>query len=151
MNFWPLPFSQKPESSTFIISFIEKQSCASITSISSCFNLHSSNACFAAAFTLAISVIEARSCKASVSEPWPLPNTHTGFSNFLAIFSEAIITAAAPSVMGEQSSKRSGSATNEDILTSSILTFIRNCAFSFFSPFSWLVTGTKDSSSLLNP
>ncbi len=59
--------------------------------------------------------------------------------------SGARTTAAAPSVIGEQSRMRSGSATSTDSSTCSAVTGVGNWASGFIEPCRWFLTATSAS------
>jgi hypothetical protein len=78
-----------------------------------------------------------------VSLAWALASTRTGESvNSRARSSGTTTTAAAPSVIGEQSKSRRGSATSEEFRTVSTVIRFLNWAIGFFAPFSWFFTAT---------
>jgi hypothetical protein len=60
-------------------------------------------------------------------------------------------SAAAPSLTGEQCSRRSGAATMEEAATSSTLITLRNCAFRLSAPCRWFFTETQCRSSSVVP
>ena len=61
--------------------------------------------------------------------------TAPGFTRF-ATFSEARITAAEPSPVGQQCQSVNGPATGRDCITSSMVTRLRICASGFSAPWS---------------
>ncbi len=87
-----------------------------------------------------------------VSVAWPMPITLTAaFLNFFTWSAEHRITAAAPSVTGEQSRMLSGSATFTELRTSFTVIRWGNCARGFLLPFSWFLTATAASCSRVVP
>ena len=89
-----------------------------------------------------------RSWSAMVSLAWAVARTFTGVSvNSLARSRGARMTAAAPSVMGEQSKSRRGSATSDEERTVSSVISDLNWAMGFFAPFRWFFTATMPSCS----
>src|SRR5574341_1853316 len=71
-----------------------------------------------------------------------MPFIHTGFSVFLAFFSESRSTADAPSQGAEQSSSFTGSAILFEFITSCRLTGLRKRAPGFLAAFLWFLTDT---------
>src|SRR6185503_20405335 len=69
-------------------------------------------------------------------------STQMGRRALRATSSEAITTAAPPSVNGQQSYSLSGSATSADFMTCSSVISFWNCALGFFVPCLWFFTAT---------
>src|SRR5205807_5304802 len=77
-----------------------------------------------AASRVALKCVTSARCRtASASAPWPMPATRT------AERSAVSTTAAAPSEIGQQCSRRSGSATMRLAITSSSVTACWKCAY----------------------
>ncbi|OPX76043.1 MAG: hypothetical protein A4E39_00090 [Methanoregulaceae archaeon PtaB.Bin152] len=129
------PFLQKPRSSIAQISAMVKQSWTSTRSISFGVIPAIANARLPAATVASRVLISRRSWRAIVSLAWALASTLTGVSvNFLARSNGARTTAAAPSVIGEQSKSRRGSATSVDFSTVSSEISCWNWAMGFLAP-----------------
>ena len=112
-------FSKKPKSSIAIISAIVKQSCTSATSTSLTVRPAFWNAIFEAIVVALIPVRVSLPVKARLPDACPEPIISIGCSQyFFATSVDAIMTAAAPSVIGEQSRSFSGEATYPDSITS---------------------------------
>ena len=127
-----------------------KASCSSATWMSFGVSLAMAKARSAAMRTAVSSVGSGRSCTACESVACPMPAMSTGvFVNCFAISAGASSTAEAPSLTGQQSKKRSGSAIHGLLLSASgpvrmpsIVTGMRRWAFGFFAPFSWFLMAT---------
>ena len=135
-----------------MISAMVKQSWTSNRCMSSILRPAMARALDAAMWVDSSQVRSWRELSAIVSVACPLPAIRTtGFFIRRAISAGTRMTAAAPSVMGEQSRMRKGSATRTEFTTASTVTLNGNWARGFREPLSWFLTATMASCSRVVP
>ncbi len=109
---------------------------------------------WAAAVVAGSVVMSARDCSAMWSEAWPTPAMRMigrPWASVRAVAMSARTTAAAPSVIGEQSRMFSGSATFAEESTSLTVICWRNWACGLSEPWRWFFTATIASCSRVVP
>src|SRR5580765_994483 len=131
-----LPAGKRPTSSSEMSSNGANASWISATSTRSAPKPAILNAALAAACVARKLVRLSRCRSASASVPCPTPATRT------VARSEVSTTAAAPSEIGQQWKRRSGSATMRLPSTISGVIASRKCASGLRAPFAWFLTGT---------